>query len=221
MARRASPASATSAASAALAVLPALAALTVLAVPRIANAYPEYQKWIQKTSERTVSCSMCHAHPDGPDGVKAGQIGSLDAEAHKRLDRARTAFEPGGRVDSPILNEFGNHIISTIGKKKFVALKDHPEMLPPLLDKSDLDADGISDGQELRDGTHPLDPEHGSPWRLFKVNLLRYRFHLGMLAAATILGLYGIRHVLQWFAVSVRRALAEVPRREPRPSEEA
>lgn len=214
MARRASVAGVSSAA------LAALAALTVLTATPAANAYPEYQKWIQKNCERTVSCSMCHAHPDGPDGVKAGQIGSLDAEAHKRLDRARTAFEPGGHVDSPILNEFGNHIISTIGKKKFVALKDHPEMLPPLLDKSDLDGDGISDGQELRDGTHPLDPEHGSPWRLFKVNLVRYRFHLGMLAAATLLGLYGIRHVLQWFAVSVRRALAEAPRRDPKGREQ-
>jgi hypothetical protein len=197
----------------------ALAVIAVLTAPRSASAYPEYQKWIQKNCERTVSCSMCHAHPDGPDGVKSGQIGSLDAEAHKRLDRARTSFEPGGRVDSPILNEFGNHIISTIGKKRFVALKDHPEMLPPLLDKSDLDGDGISDGQELRDGTHPLDPEHGSPWRLFKVNLVRYRFHLGMLAVATILGLYGIRHVLQWFAAGVRRALAEGARREPRTPE--
>lgn len=190
----------------------ALAASTALLVTTLAataGAYPEYQKWIQRNSGRTVSCSMCHAHPDGPDGVKAGQLGSLDAEARARLDRARTAFEPGARVESPILNEFGDHVITTIGKKRFVALKDHPELLPPLLDGSDLDGDGISDGQELRDGTHPLDPEHGAPWRLLKVNAKRYRFHLGMLAAATLLGLYGIRHVLQWFALGVRRALAE------------
>ncbi len=185
-----------------------LAASAVTALASSAGAYPQYQKWIQQNSGRTVSCAMCHENPDGPEGVKAGQLGSLDAEARKRLDRARNAFEPGARVDSPILNEFGDHIISTIGKKRFVALKEHPELLPPLLDGSDLDGDGISDGQELRDGTHPLDPQHGDPRRLLKVNLLRYRFHLGMLAAATILGLYGIRHLLHWFALQVRGALS-------------
>jgi hypothetical protein len=190
-------------------MLPALAVAACVASPRAAAAYPEYQKWAQKSSGRTVSCSLCHAHPDGPDGVKSGQIGSLDAAAQRRLDRARTAFEPGAHVDSPILNAFGNHIIETVGKKRVVALKDRPAELPPLLEASDLDGDGISDGQELRDGTHPLDPGHGDPLRLLRVNVVRYRFHLGMLAAATALGLYGLRNLLEWFALRVRRALAE------------
>ena len=187
----------------------------LLATP--AGAYPEFQKWVQASSGRGVSCSLCHAHPDGPEGVKAGQLGSLDAEGRAALDQARTAFEPGVAVRSPILNEFGNSVIKAVGKTRFVALREHPEQLPALLDGSDLDGDGISDGQELRDGTHPLDPGHGAPAKLLRINLGRYRFHLGMLAAATALGLYGLRHLLQWFGANARKALAEGAQEEETP----
>jgi hypothetical protein len=160
-------------------------------------AYPEFQLFVQKTSGRNVNCAMCHAHPDGPDGLKPGQVGSLDVEGIERLNRARAAFQPGEKVESPILNEFGNHIINVLGKQKFLELRQEPQNLGEALgNESDLDDDGIPDAQEFLMGTHPLDAQSGAPLRLFLHNLNLYRFHIVMMALATGTGLFGLNNLL-------------------------
>ncbi|MBT9555286.1 MAG: hypothetical protein IV100_04610 [Myxococcales bacterium] len=183
--------------------------LTLWLLPSVALAYPEFQKFSQVTSGRGVNCAMCHAHPDGPDGVKAGQIGSLDAAALDRLNQARIAFEPGLSVDSPILNAFGDEIIKTVGKKAVLAMRADPAALATAMILTDLDGDGIMDGDEYLDGTHPLDPNHGDPWKLAVVNLGRHKLDLLLLALATVLGLYGLGHILRWFGHEADVALGK------------
>ena len=166
-------------------------------------AYPEYQKFSQSNSGRNVNCAMCHEHPDGPEGVKAGQIGSLDQADLQRLNEARKAFEPGLKVDSPILNAFGDHIAETLGRREFIAMRRHPEQLGPALGStSDLDGDGLPDAREYEDGTHPLDPNHGTPWLLFLHNLRQQQFHLIMIVLATLFGLFGLNNALRGLARS-------------------
>ena len=178
-----------------------------LALPGLATAYPEFEEEIEKTSKRNVNCAFCHVHPDGPDGVKTGQIGSFGPAELKALNKARRAIEPGGGVDSPILNDFGDHLINTLGKAKVVALMREPSKLGQLLGTSDLDGDGISDAEEYHDGTHPLIHHHGDPWKLFSANLQEYGFHLLMLVLATVCGIYGIDHLLKWFGIEAQRVL--------------
>ena len=144
---------------------------------------------------------MCHTHANGPEGVKFGQIGSLTSTEMAALSRARAAFEPGQDVHSPILNKFGNQIIKKLGKKQFLELKSQPRMLAELLgEESDLDKDGISDATEYLQGTHPLTNQHGDPWSLFVYNFKQEFFHILMIALATGCGLYGLNHMLHWFA---------------------
>jgi hypothetical protein len=170
------------------------------------QAYPEYQAAIVKMSHRPVNCAMCHVHGDGPEGAAVGQIGRLTTEEFARLGRARAAFEPGGNVNSPILNAFGNHIINSIGKTKFIELRQLPEKLPELLPaESDLDGDGIPNIQEYRDGTNPLNKNDGSPLLLFKINLERNIPQIALAVAATFAGLYGFKHILRSFATALRR----------------
>jgi hypothetical protein len=189
------------------------AGVAAASAPGAARAYPEMQKFVQRTSGRNVNCALCHAHPDGPEGVKPGQIGSLTPTELERLNRARIAFEPGQQVDSPILNAFGDRIIERVGKKRFLALRGDPAALAPLLD-GDLDGDGISDGQEFLDGTLPTDAQHGDPWRLFLFNLHRYRLHLFLLALGTACGLYGLGNFMRWFEHAAQ-AGAEDPESVP------
>ena len=179
-----------------------LAALVSALCAAPAAAYPEFQAFAQKNSGRQVNCAMCHANPDGPNGVKPGQIGALTASELERLARARQAFQPGAAVDSPILNPFGNHIIQAIGRTAFIELRRHPAGLAPALGHtSDLDQDGIPDAEEFLQGTDPLDSQSGAPWALFKQNLVRFRGHLLMLLLATLAGLYGLNNLLRWFAL--------------------
>jgi hypothetical protein len=178
-----------------------LAGLLCVALPARAGAYPEFQAFAQKNSGRQVNCGMCHANPDGPNGLKPGQIGALTAAELDRLARARQAFQPGVAVDSPILNAFGDHIIQTIGRTAFIGYRRHPAGLAPALgNASDLDQDGIADAQEFLQGTDPLDSQSGAPWALFVRNLVRFRGHIVMLLLATLAGLYGLNNLLRWFA---------------------
>ena len=165
--------------------------------------HPEFQVFIKQNSGRNVDCAFCHSHPDGPEGIKPGQIGSLSAAEMEQLNRARAAFEPGAPVDNPLLNEFGDHLLQRVGKRDFLLLRTHPERLADLLgQESDLDKDGIPDSREYLEGTHPLNPRHGDPWQLFLNNLRRSRFELSMVALATLLGLFGLNNLLRWFGSS-------------------
>lgn len=166
-----------------------------------AGAYPQFQTFGEKHSHRVSDCSMCHANSSGPTGNESGQVGGLSAQELERLTKARAAMEPGQDVDSPILNEFGNKIIKTLGRKKFLELISTPEGLAPALgDKSDLDGDGIPDATEYLDGTDPLNKSHGEPLRLFLVNLNRYKVHIALLVVACALLNWGLSGLIRWFS---------------------
>lgn len=175
--------------------------LLACAFLQTAHAYPEFQRFAQDHSGRPINCAMCHANSDGPEGAGRGQIGSLTPAELNKLNAARGAFAPGVPVQSPILNEFGNAIITQIGKTKFLELRAHPDQLADVYGfASDLDGDGIPDAQEYLDGTHPLNKVHGSPWKLFVHNLGAYKLHVTMLILATVAGLWGLSHLLYGLA---------------------
>ncbi|MGE5783958.1 MAG: thrombospondin type 3 repeat-containing protein [Myxococcales bacterium] len=189
-------------------VIPRVTGFVVFCAVSQVQGYPEFQREIQTSSHRVVSCAMCHAHPDGPDGVKHGQIGSLGQDETTRLNQSRSMLEPGPVVDSPILNSFGDYLVSDLGRKRLMYYRLHPAELAAAFDqKHDLDGDGIGDARELRDGTDPTDARHGDPGLLFVANLRRHWFHLVMLAAATMLGLFGLSRLFDWFAIEARRAV--------------
>jgi hypothetical protein len=176
----------------------------LLVLVRSSSAFPEFQAWIEITSDRAVDCAFCHACPDGPQGPKPGQMGSLSDEDAARLDKARAILEPGQVADNPILNVFGNSVASRIGMTELKELRKAPAFLPAWLGPDgDLDHDGIRDSQEIIDGTLPLDDQNGDPWRLFLVNLRRQAFPLVMTLLATVIGLRGLHLVLRWFGRSM------------------
>jgi hypothetical protein len=153
----------------------------LLIVAQEANAYPEFQRYIQVNSGRFVDCSMCHTHPEGPAGSKRGQIGRLDKNELLALAEARLAFQPNTNVENPVLNKFGNLILKTLGKTEILKFRQNPELLGSKMPKeSDLDEDGVSDIKEMYLGTHPLDKTHGPPWLLFKSN---FKKHAGVILA--------------------------------------
>ena len=177
--------------------------LAALAVAAAAHAYPEFQQNIVKTTGRAVNCAFCHTHADGPEGAAPGQIGHLTLAEQAELGRARAAFEPNAKPANPILNAFGNHIINSIGKKKFLELKLAPAQLAGALPKdSDLDADGIPDAIELAMGTHPLLKSDGDPWLLFKANFRSNLVEIILAFAASVIGLWGISHLLHGFTAA-------------------
>lgn len=179
--------------------------LAILAVAGGAQAYPEFQKSISQQSGRTINCAYCHQHSDGPEGAAPGQIGHLTVAEQTELGRARTAFEPHANVKNPILNAFGNHIINSIGRKRFLELRLKPaDLASDLPHDSDLDGDGISDVEELRDGTHPLNKSDGRPWLLFKANLKANFGQILLMLAATVFGLWGLHHLLHGFDIATR-----------------
>ena len=178
-----------------------------------AHAYPEFQQYVQENSGRNVDCAMCHAHSDGPSGLKPGQIGSLSPIELEELSHARAAFDPGQEIDSPILNEFGNHIMFVLGKTQFLELRMHPEDLAEAIgDESDLDEDGIPDATEYLHGTHALNSDSGDPWLLFKHNLKQHRLDVLMIFLATLFGIFGLTNLLHWF--DTRSRLSRARRKE-------
>ncbi|MGA7617464.1 MAG: hypothetical protein WBX15_20050 [Thermoanaerobaculia bacterium] len=200
-----------------------LGAMTLaLLVSANAWAYPEFQTWISKHSGHSVDCAMCHVNPEGPEGLGEGQIRGLDRQELERLNDARAAFQPGIRIDSPILNEFGNRIIERLGRKEFLEIRvtDPGRLVAKYGFESDLDGDGIPDAQEYLDGTLPIDPRSGDPWLLFAHNLGRRWLDLLMVILATLCGLFGLNQMLHWFEFASREeetADATVDERHPRP----
>ena len=181
--------------------LSALVALAALLSTTRAEAHPEFQRSIQKTTGRSVNCAYCHQNADGPEGTAPGQIGRLSPAEFTRLGQARAALLPDNQATSPILNEFGNHLLNRLGKKRILELRLVPtELVSSLPVEGDLDQDGITDIEEYRAGTHPLLDTDGDPWRLFRHNAWKYRMSLLLTLAATILGLYGLKHLLHGFA---------------------
>jgi hypothetical protein len=172
----------------------------------LALAHPEFQRYSKSVSGRSINCSMCHMHSDGPDGLKPGQTGSLTSEELNNLGLARQALAPGAGAKNPILNEFGNLMLNDLGKEKIMTFRDHPELLALALSKtSDLDDDGITDAAEYLDGTHPLNSLDGKPLKLFRNNLAKNWFHILMMVLATGFGLYGLQHALIWLAIKTNK----------------
>ncbi len=183
----------------------ALALGTALAGP--AAARQEYYDYLRKTSGRPMDCAMCHVNPGGPEGRDAGQIYSLTPGELEQLKHARAAFAPGQKVENPTLNEFGNHILEVVGRQRFLDLRNDPARLATELGAtSDLDGDGISDAREMLDGTHPLKPGSGNALLLLVTNLQRNYLELTLLLLATVLGLYGLSHLLRGFSLAAGAA---------------
>lgn len=186
-------------------------AFVLLAAAGCARAYPEFQQFISKSSGRMVNCALCHAHSDGPEGTAPGQIGKLTAAELTELGRARAAFNPGAKPQNPILNAFGNHIIDSLGKTRFLELKRAPEALAAALpQESDMDHDGIPDAVELATGTHPLIKSDGRPWLLFKANFAANWGQVLLMLGATVFGLWGLKHLLGGFATATAPGEHEV-----------
>lgn len=179
------------------------AAAVLMLVAGTATAYPEFQQHINKTSGRSVNCALCHAHSDGPEGAAPGQIGKLTPAELTELGRARAAFNPRAKPQSPILNAFGNHLIDSLGKTRFLELRLTPgELANNLPAASDLDHDGIADAVELATGTHPLLKSDGRPWLLFKANFAANWGQILLMLGATVFGLWGLKHLLNGFATA-------------------
>lgn len=170
-----------------------------------ALSYPEFQTFSEK-SGRTTNCAMCHTNADGPVGERKGQIGKLNEEELARLNKARTALQPGENVDSPILNDFGNYIIKTVGKQKVLEARKNPEMLVEALGpKHDLDDDGIPDAREFKDGTDPLNKFHGDAFALFTHNLSRYRGDVILAVLAVMLVVFGLINLIKALETLTRK----------------
>lgn len=138
-------------------------------------AFNEFQTYIEQKSKKQLNCAYCHSHTNGPNGNESGQLGLLD-EKQKQLTAYNQFLNSNKEsVDSPILNEFGNYLVKKLGYEKITNAQNDPSLLVSELKNSDLDHDGISDAQELLDGTLPNDPLDGNPFRLF-VNNLRKKF---------------------------------------------
>ena len=159
-------------------------------------AYPEFYEYSRKVSGRSINCALCHANGNGPEGNEPGQIGSLDKSELERLMRARAAFQPQQKINSPILNEFGNKIIYIIGKKRFLELTTHPEDLAKEIgNKLDIDKDGIPDSEEDLDGTLAISKEDGHPLKLFIANIRKNLHHIILAFLSISLLFYGF---VQW-----------------------
>lgn len=171
------------------------------------QAYPEFQAYSEKHSGRTTNCAMCHINANGPSGEQEGQLGSLTPPELERLNKARSALEPGQDVDSPILNGFGNYIMKTIGKKKVLAARSNPELLAEALGNAhDLDGDGISDAKEFQDGTHPLNKYHGDPGQLLINNLSKYVFDVVLAVIAVMVLVFGLANIIKALQILAERA---------------
>lgn len=170
-----------------------------------ANAHSEFQAFVRRNSGRAIDCALCHTHSNGPEGTAPGQIGSLTPEEMARLNRARAAFEPGGNIDSPILNDFGDLLLQRVGKKRILELRSSPgDLVGEIGFESDLDQDGVPDAREYLEGTHPNMATDGDPWTLFVHNFRGQITRVVLITIATAITLYGLVHLLRGFGVRTR-----------------
>lgn len=133
-------------------------------------AFNEFQTFIEERSKKQLNCAYCHSHSNGPEGNESGQLGLL-TEEQKRLT-AYNQFLSANKdlVNSPILNEFGNYLVKKLGYEKLINAQSNPNVIVEDLKNSDLDRDGITDSQEILNGTLPNDPLDGNPFKLFVSN---------------------------------------------------
>ncbi|MBI3590053.1 MAG: hypothetical protein HY094_01585 [Candidatus Melainabacteria bacterium] len=130
-------------------------------------AFNEFQAFIELKSKKQLNCAYCHTNANGPNGNDSGQLGSL-SEDEKQLTAYNQFLNSNKElVDSPILNEFGNYLVKKLGYEKITNAQSDLELLVNELKDSDLDHDGISDAEELLDGTLPNDSLDGNPLKLF------------------------------------------------------
>ncbi len=166
-------------------------------------AFPQFEKFVAEHSGKPVNCAMCHANDAGPIGNDPGQLGSLTKAEMEKVNLARLALKPGQKVDSPILNKFGNHIIESIGTEKFTQLLAKPEDLAKELgNQSDLDKDGIPDAQEYLDGTDPLNKLNGDPSKLFVINVQRNAWLLIYMAVSLYFIYFGLTNILKYYKLN-------------------
>ena len=136
-----------------------------------AFAFNEFQMFIEQKSKKQLNCAYSHNHTNGPEGNEAGQLGSL-SEEQKQLTAYNQFLSSNKKlVNSPILNEFGNYLVQKLGYEEIINAQEEPDKLVEKLKNSDLDYDGITDAQELLNGTLPNDPLDGSPFKLFLNNI--------------------------------------------------
>lgn len=134
-------------------------------------AFNEFQTFIEQKSKKQLNCAYCHSHPNGPEGNEEGQLGVLNEDKKKLTAYNQFLQSNKDFTDSPILNEFGNYLVKQLGYETIVNAQNEPDILTNKLQNSDLDMDGISDSQELLDGTLPNDSLDGDPFKLFISNL--------------------------------------------------
>ena len=149
--------------------------IVVIAILQFNNfnafAFNEFQTFIEQKSKKQLNCAYCHSNTNGPEGNDLGQLGSL-SEEQKQLT-AYNQFLNGKKefIDSPILNELGNYLVKSLGYEEIINAQDDPNRIVEKLEHSDFDKDGITDGEEITDGTLLNDPLDGNPLKLFKNNL--------------------------------------------------
>lgn len=137
-------------------------------------AFREFQKFIEDNSNKQINCIYCHIHPNGPEGHEKGQLGSLSNKAKSLTIYNQYLEGQSNYARSPILNKFGNHLASKLSYDLLIDAQDDPKLLIEPLKQSDLDKDGISDADELLDGTLPYDRLDGAPHKLFAKNIKIY-----------------------------------------------
>ena len=139
-------------------------------LPNSALSFYEFQNFIEKKSKKQTNCAYCHSHPNGPEGNESGQLGSLTPE-EKELT-AYNQYLKGEKLqsDSPILNDFGNYLVKKLTYENILKAQENPNILVKRLKKSDFDKDGITDSEELLEGTLPNDKLDGNPLKLFASN---------------------------------------------------
>lgn len=143
-----------------------------------ALAFIEYGNFIELKSKKQLNCGFCHKHINGPDGNELGQLGSLTEEETK-LTALNQYIEAGEILkDSPILSKFGNHLVKKVGYELIASALEDPIQVVNELKNSDLDTDGISDAEEILEGTLPDDPLDGNPWKLFVNSTKKQWFEL-------------------------------------------
>ena len=150
-------------------------------------AFNEFQSFIELKWKKQLNCAYCHSHTNGPNGNDNGQLGPL-SEDEKQLTAYNQFLKSNKElVDSPILNEFGNYLVKKLGYEKITNAQNDPSLLINELKDLDLDHDGISDAQELLDGTLPNDPLDGSPMKLLINNLKKKWIEIILQTAAILL----------------------------------